>query len=322
MEAILDILRSTRLTGGVFLEADFSAPWCIRAQVDPEDCRPFTRVPRNIVAYHYVADGRFSLALDGEAPVEVERGEIVVLPQNRPHTMGSTLEIPPVLPASLIQPGADGGLARLVLGGGGERTRVLCGFLGNDTPDDPALAILPPVLKVNVADGAAAAWIESSLKFAAAELAGGVVRSPELLAKLAELLFLEAVRRYVTALPSDPRWREGLRDPMVGRALALLHGRMSQRWTAGALAREVGLSRSALAERFTKLLGEPPIRYLARLRLQQAARRLEASADSIARIAFQVGYESEAAFNRAFKREFGEPPAAWRKRRAECREAG
>src|SRR5690606_39900605 len=125
MEAILDILRSTRLTGGVFLEADFSAPWCIRAQVDPEDCRPFTRVPRNIVAYHYVADGRFSLALDGEAPVAVERGEIVVLPQNRPHTMGSTLEIPPVLPASLIQPGADGGLARLVLGGGDRKSTRL-----------------------------------------------------------------------------------------------------------------------------------------------------------------------------------------------------
>ena len=318
MDAILDILRSTRLTGGIFLDADFTAPWCIAAQIGPEDCQPFVPAPENIVAYHYVSDGKLWLEVDGEAPLAVERGEIVVLPRNDAHRMGSALGLTPLAADLLIQPGADGGLARIVHGGGGERTHVLCGFLGSDTPNDPVLRILPPVLKVNVTEGVAAAWIESSLKFAAAELAVGVVRSPNVLAKLAELLFMEAVRRYVTSLPAaESGWRAGLRDPLVGRALALLHGRMCQRWTAEDLAREVGLSRSALADRFTKLLGEPPIRYLARLRLQAAARRLKGSAESIARIAFDVGYESEAAFNRAFKREFGEPPAAWRRRNAD-----
>lgn len=318
MEALLDLLRSTRLTGGVFLEADLTAPWCIAAQVGPEDCLPFVPAPEQIIAYHYVRAGKLVLEVDGEPPLALGQGDIVVLPRNDAHRLGSTAGMTPIAAEGLIETGPDGGLARIVHGGGGEPTHVLCGFLGSDTPNDPVLRILPPVLKVNVAEGAAAAWIESSLKFAAAELASGVVPAPGVVAKLAELLFIEAVRRYMIALPAAERaWRTGIRDPLVGRALALLHGRMAARWTAEDLAREVGLSRSALAERFSKLLGEPPIRYLARLRLQTASHRLKASSESIARIALNVGYESEAAFSRAFKREFGEPPAAWRRANTE-----
>ncbi|HVY80433.1 MAG TPA: AraC family transcriptional regulator, partial [Steroidobacteraceae bacterium] len=148
----------------------------------------------------------------------------------------------------------------------------------------------------------------------ARELAAGRVGSPATLARLAELLFMEAVHRYLASLPdASSGWCAGMRDPIVSRALGLLHAGMNRRWTAEELARQVGLSRSALAERFTRLMGEPPMRYLAQQRLQSAAQRLKASSDSIARVAFQVGYESEAAFNRAFKRAFGVPPAAWRK---------
>src|SRR5690606_508351 len=158
-------------------------------------------------------------------------GDIVVLPRNDAHRLGSTAGMTPIAAEGLIETGPDGGLARIVHGGGGEPTHVLCGFLGSDTPNDPVLRILPPVLKVNVAEGAAAAWIESSLKFAAAELASGVVPAPGVVAKLAELLFIEAVRRYMIALPAAERaWRTGIRDPLVGRALALLHGRMAARW--------------------------------------------------------------------------------------------
>jgi AraC-like DNA-binding protein len=318
VDSILDVLHTTRLTGGIFLDAEFTAPWCVAAQIGPEDCTPFTPQPVNIVAYHYVSAGRMLLLIDGQPPVPVDAGEIVVLPRNDPHRIGSNLGLPPVSGDTLIQPAADGGIARIRYGGRGERVHVWCGFLGNNTPNDPLLRILPPVLKVPVTDGASGGWIESSLAFAARELAADRVRSPELLARLAELLFMEAVRRYVASLPDGQRgWHAGVRDPVVARALALLHGCMQQRWTAEILAREVGLSRSALAERFTRIMGEPPIRYLARQRLQLAAQRLRTSAESIPRVAFSVGYESEAAFNRAFKREFGVPPAAWRKQNVE-----
>jgi AraC-like DNA-binding protein len=314
MDAILDILRATRLTGGIVLEAEFTAPWCVTAKIGPEDCMPFVPEPANIIAYHYISAGKVLVEIDGQPPVTVEGGELVVLPRNDTHRIGSALDVRPVSTLDLIQPAADGGLARIVYGGGGERTHMLCGFLGNDSLNDPLLRILPSMLKVDVAEGASASWIESSLKFAARELAGGVVKSPAVLAKLTELLFIEAVRRYLTSLPPEQSgWRAGVCDPIVGRALGLLHSRMNQRWTAEDLAREVGLSRSALAERFTRLMGEPPIRYLAQQRLQAAAQRLKDSSDTIARIAFQVGYESEAAFTRAFKRAFGAPPAAWRK---------
>jgi AraC-like DNA-binding protein len=320
MDPLLDILRSTRLTGGIFLDAEFTAPWCITAQIGAEDCTPYVPEPANIIAYHYVSAGKLLLEVVGEPPIVVRAGEIVVLPRNDAHKVGSALDMKPISAELLIQPGVNGGPARIEHGGGGERTHMLCGFLGNNTPNDPLLRILPAVLKVDVADGVAGSWVESSLKFAASELTAGIGELPAVLGKLAELLFVEAVRRYLGSVPPGRSgWCAGIRDPMVGRALGLLHSRMQQRWTADALAREVGLSRSALAERFTRIMGEPPIRYLAQQRLQAAAERLTHSNDSIARIAVMVGYESEPAFNRAFKREFGMPPAAWRRQHAERR---
>jgi transcriptional regulator GlxA family with amidase domain len=197
---------------------------------------------------------------------------------------------------------------------------MLCGFLANELQSDPIIRMLPRVLKVRVADAPSSAWIESSMRFGAQELASGPARSPALLAKLAELLFVEAVRRHLAALPPDQTgWRAGIADPMIGRALAQLHRRLDRRWTAEELARAVGMSRSAFADRFTRIMGETPMRYLAQQRLQLAAKRLDEPGTAIARIAFEAGYESEAAFNRAFKRAFGAPPATWRDRRSRPR---
>lgn len=317
MDAVLDILRAMRLTGGVFLEAVFTAPWCVTAKIGPEDCTPFLPQARGIIAYHYVSAGRLLVGLDGEPPVAVEAGEIVVLPRNDEHRVGSQLDRSPVSAKSLIQSAADGGLARIEHGGGGEETRFLCGFLGSETADDVVTGSLPRVLKIGVAEGVSGGWIESSFRFAAQELAAGDARSAAVLGKLAELLFVEAVRRYLASLPPQERpWTGGLGDEAVRRALALLHARLDRRWTAGDLAREVGLSRSAFAERFTRALGEPPMHYLARKRLEAAARRLRESPDSLARIGFEVGYESEAAFSRAFKRLYGVAPATWRRQQA------
>lgn len=314
MEAALDVLRTIRFSGGIFLDAEFSAPWCVMARVTPEDCRPFTPVPRSILAYHYVSAGRLLLRVGEGAPVTVTAGHIVVLPRNDPHVLGSTLDAPSVSVDHLMQSLNEGGPARILHGGGGDTTRLLCGFLQSDTPCDALIGALPGVMTLNVAEGAAGAWIESSFRFAASELAAGTVRSPDLLARLAELLFVEAVRRYLVGLPPDQRaWVGGLGDAFVGRALALLHGQPPHHWTTETLARRVGLSRSAFAERFTERVGMPPMRYLARLRMQIASRQLRETPTPISRIALEAGYESEVSFNKAFKREFGAPPATWRR---------
>jgi len=317
MDALLDLLRAMHLTGGIFLDAEFTAPWCVTAKVGPEDCTGYFPAPSHVIAYHYVAEGRCLLAVDEEPPVEVHAGQIVLLPCNDPHRLGSTMSMRAISADHLIQPAAAGGLARIVHGGGGERTRILCGFLGTDSRNPPIASLLPRALTIAV-EAAAGEWIESSVKFVARELAAGTPGSPTVVAKVAELLFMEAVRRHVATLPTDQRgWLAGFRDPIVGRALALLHARKGHHWTAAALARETGASRSAFASRFTLLIGEPPIRYLARQRLQTAAEQLRESQESIATIASGVGYVSEAAFSRAFKREFGMSPAAWRKDRAD-----
>jgi AraC-like DNA-binding protein len=309
MDPLADVLRTMRLTGGVFLEAEFTAPWCVLSQVAPEDCHPLP-APAQLIAYHYVVAGRLLLQAEGEPPLGVEAGEIVLLPRNDPHRLGSGLDLPPVNAHRLIQPAADGGLARIAFGGGGEpAARILCGYLGSDARGNPLLAGLPRVLRLRVGEGASGDWIASSFRFAAQELRGGPAT---VLARLAELLFIEAVRRYVAGLPpGGTGWLAGLRDPVVGRALALMHGRAAHPWTTEALAREAGLSRSAFAERFTGLVGEAPMHYLGRWRLRTAADRLR-EGQPVARVAYEVGYASEAAFSRAFKRDYGTAPGTWR----------
>lgn len=320
MDAHLDVLRDMHLTGGIFLDAEFTAPWSISAQVGPEDCAPYTPEPRHIIAYHYVTAGRLLLLVAGEAPIPVQTGELVVLPRNDVHVLASEAGLQPVDAATLITALPEGGLARIVYGGGGAQTRLVCGFLGSDVPRNPLITNLPKVLKLSVTESASGRWIESSFRFATEELALPNARSMNMLAKIAELLFLEAIRRYLSA--NDPQRLElqvGVRDPMIARALNLIHSRMDHHWTTEHLAREVGLSRSAFADRFSKALKEPPMGYLTRYRLTQASLQLVETSTPIPRISSSIGYESEAAFNRAFKRLYGKPPAAWRKEKQSVR---
>lgn len=314
MDALSDVLRVVRLKGGVFLHAEFTAPWCILSQVAPSDCGPLLEGSEHLVLYHYVVEGRLAARPLGGKPVEIGAGEVVIFPHNHEHLLGSDVGLPPV-PSQQVVQASPGGLWVIHHGGGGERTRIVCGFLGFDRLDgNPLAAALPPVLRFDISQGTAAAWMKSSLEFAADEIAARRAGSETVLAKLSELLFVETLRRYVESLPEEQTgWLAGLKDPFVSRALALLHGRVAREWTVDGLGREVGLSRSALADRFTRLIGEPPMRYLARWRIQVAAHQLRNSDAPLARIAEQVGYDSEAAFNRAFKRSFGVPPATWRR---------
>ena len=315
MDALSDVLRVVRLKGGVFLHAEFTEPWCMFSEIATEDLGSLLEGSDHLVLYHYVVEGRLSAQIPNGKPVEVEAGEVILFPHNHGHLLGSHLDLPPVPSKQVVRAAPDGGLWEIRHGGGGARSRIVCGFLGCDRMEgNPLAASLPPVLTFDTRQGAAAAWMRSSLEFAANEISQRRAGSETVLAKLSELLFVEAVRRYVETLPQEESgWLAGLKDPFVSRALALLHARVDKQWTVDDLGREVGLSRSALADRFTRLIGEPPMRYLARWRIQVAANQLRNSDAPLARIAEQVGYESEAAFNRAFKRSFGTPPAAWRR---------
>ena len=315
MDALSDVLRVVRLKGGVFLHAEFTAPWCIFSQFTGEDFGRHLEGAQHLVLYHYVVEGHMRAQIPDLEPIEVEAGEVLILPHNDRHLLGSHLDLSPVPSEQVVRVPPDGGLSVIRHGGGGEKARVVCGFLGCDrTGSNPLTSALPPIMRFDARKGSAAAWMKSSLEFAADEIAARRAGSETVLAKLSELLFVEALRRYVEGLPEEQTgWLAGLRDPFVSRALSLLHGRVAQQWTVDDLGRDIGLSRSALADRFTRLIGEPPMRYLARWRLQLAAHHLRSSDMSLARIAEQVGYESGAAFNRAFKRSFGVPPAAWRK---------
>jgi AraC-like DNA-binding protein/mannose-6-phosphate isomerase-like protein (cupin superfamily) len=314
MDAFSDVLRVIRLAGGVFLEAQFSAPWCVSGRISADDCKAFQVAPRHVIALHFVASGQMQLRVGDSDPVNVAAGELVLLPHNDAHIFGSELSAVPISARNVMRPPPVGAIARIEHGGGGETSQVLCGFLGTDISFGPLLSSLPSVLKLDVRATPSGAWIESSFRFAVSQIAAGRVGSTAVIAKLSELLFVEAVSHYIAGLPEDRQgWLAGLRDPHVGRALALLHASPAKAWSAEALAIEVGMSRSGFAERFTSLVGQAPMQYLAFWRMHLAARQLRESRNTIAQVGFGVGYESEAAFSKAFKRQFGESPAAWRR---------
>jgi len=329
MDAVSDVLRVVRLGGAVYLNGEFTAPWCVIGQTDGALCAGYLPRSERVVSYHLITEGNCwaRLAADPHSAIQVNAGELLVVPQGETHIPGSAPDLTPVpfgpLLASQLET-APGEVMKLSHGGGGTRTRTVCGFLAcNETLSNPILSSLPRIFKIDMRNDPRSAWLESSLQFAAAEAAEWRAGSAIVLARLSELLFVEAVRRCIDALPADQKgWLAGVRDRFVGRALSMLHAQPAHSWTVDELARKVGLSRSALAQRFTDLLGQPPMQYLARWRLQVAAQELLIGSKSLAAVAAQVGYDSEAAFSRAFKREFGMPPAGWRKNRSKVDVAG
>jgi AraC-like DNA-binding protein len=313
VDPLSEVLRSVRLTGGVFLDAHFSAPWCVTANMTAEDCTPFLARPAQLVAFHVVTEGELLVWLGDEEPVRARAGEILLFPGNDGHILASARGVAPVRAGTLIQPAESGGLARIVHGGGGATTRIVCGFLATEDGYNPLIASLPSVLSLDMREGMARDWVEASVRFAASELAAGRMASSNVMSRLSETLLVEAVRQYATTRAStDAGWLNGIKDPQIGRALALIHREIGTPLSTDALAREVALSRSAFVDRFTSLVGMPPIRYQTFWRLQTAKLRLRETRTTIARLAHSVGYESEEAFSRAFRREFGVPPARWR----------
>lgn len=317
MDALSDVLRMSHLTGGVFLHANFSAPWCIAAHIPVEHCGPYLGPASHLIIYHYVIEGELRLRMhDGDNETHLlGSGDAIMLPRNGSHLMGSDLSLPPVFGRDIVQPPKDGGLYTINHGGDGPRTRMVCGYLGCDSADgNPILSTLPGAFTLKVGDTGADEWLRSTFHFAADAVAAGRAGSEITLAKLSELLFVEAVRRYAESLPENQTgWLAGLRDPYVARALALFHRDVARSWTVDDLGREIGLARSALTDRFTRLIGVAPMHYLANWRMQVAAQKLRDTRASLAQVADAVGYDSEAAFSRAFKKAFGAAPATWRR---------
>jgi AraC-like DNA-binding protein len=247
--------------------------------------------------------------------ISLQAGDVVIFPHGHQHHMTSdNRAIAPFPNYGISDKIKARDLSPLQAGGGGATSRFVCGYMTCDPYlSRPILSGLPPVFKVNIRTDRSGQWLESSILHLVEEAASGRVGSEAMLAKLSEALFVDTLRRYVAGLPEQQTgWLAGSRDPIVGKSLGLLHSRVAHPWTIADLADKVGISRSALVKRFTQYLSEPPIAYLTRWRLQIAARSLERTSRGVAEIAADVGYESEAAFNRAFKREFGQPPGQYR----------
>ena len=316
MDVLDDILGSLRLTGGVVVDGEFSGDFCVSAQFTPSHFEPFFPVPDKLISYHYVRSGKLVVEVDGLPPVTLEAGGIAILPRNDPHRLASAIGLPPADPSEISRITAEG-VHRVSTGTEGPKAEVWCGFLQTaKTGEHPLLKALPPLLTLSVAGGEAQ-WLDSSMRFLAEQQP-----SSDVVARLAELFVAQAVREYVDRLPAGAGgWLRGLADPAVSRALSIIHSRFAEDLDVEMLAREAGVSRSVLGERFVELLGEPPMRYCARWRMRTAANMLRDGRDNAANIAYAVGFNSEAAFNRAFKREYGVPPATWRRRVGEEAEA-
>jgi AraC-like DNA-binding protein len=314
VDVLSEVLKVVKLQGAMFYNGEFSSPWSL--------CSPASRLVApylapdagHVIIYHLLTEGQASARLlDGEHIV-LKAGDLVIFPHGDPHIIENG---PPTKTVDIAQE-----LARIVaqglklsrIGGGGEITRFICGFMACDPQlSQVFLSGLPPVFKVRIRDDASGRWLENSIRFSVNATDSSVAGGEAVLAKLSEVLFVETLRAYIAHLPPEQTgWLAGARDVEVGKTLALMHRNPAHPWTIASLAKEAGVSRSVLAERFRFYLDESPMAYLTRWRLQLGAQMLASTNHSVAQIAPEVGYESEAAFNRAFKRQFKVPPARFR----------
>jgi AraC-like DNA-binding protein len=316
VDAFSEILSGVKLNGALFFNAEFSDPWGFASPASQTLASTLAPGAPHVVIYHLLTEGRALAQISDEQPIALEPGDVVIFPHGDPHFIKSRVgPAQSQFDSEIRNKVMNRDLSPLIAGGGGDTARFVCGFMACDPHlSRPILSGLPPVFKVNVRSDRSGQWLESSISHLVDEAVSGRVGSDAMLAKLSEALFVDTLRRYVASLPEQQTgWLAGARDPIVGKSLGLLHHKVAYPWTIAELASQVGLSRSVFVERFTRYLSEPPMTYLTRWRLQLAARSLARTPKGVAEIAAEVGYESESAFNRAFKREFGLPPAQYRR---------
>jgi AraC-like DNA-binding protein len=327
-DVLSDLLRAVRMRGALFYHIEGDDPWVAEAPPAHEIIAAIMPGVDHMIEFHGVASGSCWAAIPGDPPVYLEEGDVVLFPHGDAHVMSSAPGLrlervdlgtyfaprPSQLPFTLSVTRAGTTTARL------DRdtrpnTTVVCGFLGCDAkPFNPLLASLPRVLHMPGIAAGAGSWIGHFLRTAVDESSRRRPGGEAVLERMCEMMFVEVLRRYVDGLPpGQTGWLAGMRDPSVGRALALFHERPAERWTLERLGEEAGLSRSVLHERFAHFIGQPPMQYLGQWRMQLAAERLRDSDAKLIEVALDVGYESEAAFSRAFRRAVGESPGSWRR---------
>ena len=313
MDALSDVLRAVRLSGAFFFDVHACAPWCAETPLGKTVVEAMFPGSDHLISYHLLMEGTCWATIEGEAPIKLSAGDIIVLPHGDTHVLATEPGMRKTPEMSLYAMPKDGLLPIKISVGseGGVAAHFVCGFLGCDSrPYNPLLTALPRVIVINDhASGALGAYFRAAL----AESKAGRMGGADLLGRISELMFVDVVRRHLESLPGDRvNWLAGLRDQYVGRALMALHGDPSRDWTLESLAQEAALSRSAFAERFTQYVGYPPMQYLTNWRMQLATNYLRRGTESVAAIANRVGYDSEAAFSRAFKKVVGAPPSEWR----------
>lgn len=315
MDVLSEVLKAVRLNGAVLFRGEFGAPWCIAARPETAIAEHLSSPGMHLISFHVVLEGCFWARLPPADALCVQAGEVLVVPHGDAYILGDTTQGSPVPAGQLFAGTPLSEMRSLQWGGDGVRVRALCGYLSCErNAFAPLFAALPRMFKVRLRETGAAPTLDPLLAYAEQEAWSPRPGAEGLRLRMAELMFVEALRRYMEALPAaESGWLAGLRDPLVGRALALLHEAPQQRWTVDALAQAAATSRSRLAERFKDVLGEPPMQYLARWRMLLAARRLRESRDSVSTVAEAVGYDSPAAFQRGFVRHMGTTPAKWRK---------
>ncbi|MBD0315332.1 MAG: AraC family transcriptional regulator [Nitrospiraceae bacterium] len=315
MDVLSEVLRAVKLDGAVFFNGEFAAPWCAR---EPDSCAMAAYLSvqsKHVIIFHLVTEGTGYVRLEEDArPVPFIPGDILVLPHGHAHVMGNGPPVTPMESAKHLPRILSEGLRLYRFGEGGDVTKLICGYMTCDPElSRMLLAGLPGIIKINIRDHQSGRWLEDTLRYSVDQAEASGPGGAAVVAKLSEALFVETLRRYIASLPpAQTGWLAGVRDPDVGKALALLHREPAQPWTIASLASEVALSRSVLAERFRHYLAETPIGYLTRWRMHLAAQLLRSTSKSVAEVAGDVGYESEPSFNRAFKRAFGLPPARFR----------
>jgi AraC-like DNA-binding protein len=327
-DILSDVLRGVRLRGAVFFYLSFGRQWATGAPAASEIAAAVLPGSEHVMEYHVLTRGAGWAAVAGQSPVRLAAGDIVMFPHGDAHVLSSAPGLEPLLvdpgwfdahrgddrPILISQGGPQQGVTVGAPAAADADTNVVCGFLGCDLrPFNPLIANLPRLMHLRADDDGA--WMIETLRQAVLASCQKKPGSEVVLERISEMMFVHAVRRYVEAM-SEPAggWLAGLRDRYVGRALALLHEAPAEAWTVDELGRRVGLSRSALHERFTGLIGQPPMQYLTQWRMQVASKLLRDGTGTVASIALEVGYDSEAAFARAFKRSVGTPPAAWRRK--------
>ena len=303
------------LKGALYFNAEFSAPWGFNTPPAAELAELLAQDSPHLFIYHFVDEGSEIRRVGTDLQIALEAGDVVVVTNGEPHEMCSAVDVGIRLSDAMKAKLRAHDLTSMQAGGGGDVARFVCGFMVCDPLlCSPILRSLPAAFKINLRTDHAGRWLENLLLHLVEEATSGRAGSEAVLAKMSEALFVDTLRRYLAGLPEqEVGWLAAARDSIIGKSLMLLHSRTAHPWTIAELAKEVGSSRSALVERFTRYLSEPPMAYLIRWRLQLAARALASTSRGVADIAEEVGYESEAAFNRAFKREFGTPPARYRR---------